>query len=174
MRIYMSQWICLPGITGRLHSSFVVFYFVFVLWRCCDVNRGTVFSFLLNSLKGVLFHFLIILLNKILSILWTKSGNVCYLLCKSPDKASCVYANIDKSSKVCLPGMTGRLHSSFVVFYFVFVLWRCCDVNRGAVFFVTYKETAGLQIRNELTNLLKYIIESLQARCMSGAFAHLI
>jgi hypothetical protein len=31
-------------------------------------------------------------------------------------------ANIDKSSKVCLPGMTGRLHSSFVVFYFVFVL----------------------------------------------------
>jgi len=47
-------------------------------------------------------------------------------------------------------------------------------VNRGAVFFVTYKETAGLQIRNELTNLLKYIIESLQARCMSGAFAHLI
>ena len=37
-------------------------------------------------------------------------------------------------------------------------------MNRGAVFFVTYKETAGLQIRNELTNLLKYIIESLQAR----------
>ena len=37
-----------------------------------------------------------------------------------------------------------------------------------------YKETAGLQIRNELTNLLKYIIESLQARFMSGAFAHLI
>ena len=79
-------------------------------------------------------HFLLILWYKIFSIQWTKSGSVCYLLCKSPDKASCVYANIDKSSKVCLPGMTGRLHSSFVVFYFVFVLWRCCDVNRGTVF----------------------------------------
>ena len=84
-------------------------------------------------------HFLLILWYKIFSIQWTKSGSVCYLLCKSPDKASCVYANIDKSSKVCLPGMTGRLHSSFVVFYFVFVLWRCCDVNRGAVFFVYIK-----------------------------------
>jgi len=27
----------------KLHSSFVVFYFVFVLWLFSDVSRGTVF-----------------------------------------------------------------------------------------------------------------------------------
>ena len=141
-------------------KNWLLFCAVFVCW-----NKEVWLLFSLLKSRSCLIFF---------KLLWTKSGLVCFLLCKSPDKASYGYVNIDKSSKICLPGITGRLHSSFVVFYFVFVLWRCCDVNRGAVFFVTYKETAGLQIRNELTNLLKYIIESLQARCMSGAFAHLI
>ena len=30
-----------------------------------------------------------------------------------------------------------KLHSSFVVFYFVFVLWLFSDVSRGTVFFLT-------------------------------------
>ncbi|GAA6341069.1 hypothetical protein I090019C5_23070 [Phocaeicola massiliensis] len=29
----------------KLHSSFVVFYFVFVLWLFLDVSRGTVFFY---------------------------------------------------------------------------------------------------------------------------------
>lgn len=47
---------------------------------------------------------------------------------------SCGYANIDRREhmyRVCIKQMT---HSSFVVFYFVFVFWLSSDVSRGTVF----------------------------------------
>ena len=38
----------------KLHSSFVVFYFVFVLWLFLDVSRGTVFFMLVCCILSLM------------------------------------------------------------------------------------------------------------------------
>ena len=43
MRIYRKGNLCTKCIEQMMHSSFVVFYFVFVLWQFPDVSRGIVF-----------------------------------------------------------------------------------------------------------------------------------
>ena len=43
MRIYREGNLCTKCIEQMMHSSFVVFYFVFVLWQFPDVSRGIVF-----------------------------------------------------------------------------------------------------------------------------------
>ena len=43
MRIYRKGNLYTMCIEQVMHSSFVVFYFVFVLWQFPDVSRGTVF-----------------------------------------------------------------------------------------------------------------------------------
>ena len=48
------------------------------------------------------------------------------LICEYLIGGSYVTQNIEQAKK---------LHSSFVVFYFVFVLWLFSDVSRGTVFF---------------------------------------
>ena len=43
MRIYRKGNLYTKCIEQMMHSSFVVFYFVFVLWQFPDVSRGIVF-----------------------------------------------------------------------------------------------------------------------------------
>lgn len=43
MRIYREGNLYTKCIEQMMHSSFVVFYFVFVLWQFPDVSRGIVF-----------------------------------------------------------------------------------------------------------------------------------
>ena len=45
MRIYRKGNLCTMCIEQMMHSSFVVFYFVFVLWYFPDVSRGSIFLF---------------------------------------------------------------------------------------------------------------------------------
>ena len=45
MRIYRKGNLYTKCIEQMMHSSFVVFYFVFVLWQFPDVSRGIVFLF---------------------------------------------------------------------------------------------------------------------------------
>ncbi len=41
------------------------------------------------------------------------------------------------------------MHSSFVVFYFVFVLWLFPDVSRGTVFFILFQCTLATEASAE-------------------------
>ena len=62
---------------------------------------------------------------------WTSS----YVLNGATSEISCRYVNIYKREIMYRVYIERMEHSSFVVFYFVFVLWLFPDVSRGTVFY---------------------------------------
>ena len=137
IRAFVCMWICadafhFPSGNWRccLHSSFVVFYFVFVLWLFSGVSRGTVFLCFMRTCLPMNLVFSDLVDGKVLPFWFswyrTRKCFTFYVIMQKPHRVSLLCCNFACLYSIGVWHNQERWHRAHACRWFSTLRFPCC------------------------------------------------